>query len=86
MGRKSSKILNKAILEVVENQLRADNPPETKKTFERLLKEGINEKEAKRLIACVVAAEIFDVLKEQQPYNHERFVKALNQLPELPWE
>ena len=86
MAGKSSKILNEAILEVVENQLSAGNPPETKKTFERLLKEGIDEQEAKRLIACVVAAEVFDVLKEQQPYNHERFVKALNQLPELPWE
>ena len=86
MAGKSSKILNEAILEVVENQLSAGNPPETKKTFERLLKEGIDEREAKRLIACVVAAEVFDVLKEQQPYNHERFVKALNQLPELPWE
>lgn len=86
MGRKSSRILNEAILEVVENQLRAGNPPETKETFERLLKEGIDEQEAKRLIACVVAGEMFDVMKQQQPYNHDRFVKALNQLPELPWE
>ncbi|MDI7259710.1 MAG: hypothetical protein QME90_07295 [Thermodesulfobacteriota bacterium] len=86
MDKKSSKILNEAILEVVENQLRAGNPPETKKTFERLLKEGLDEQEAKRLIGCVVAGEIFDVLKQQQPYNHERFIKALNQLPELPWE
>jgi SOS response regulatory protein OraA/RecX len=81
MDKKSSKILNQAILEVVENQLRADNPPETRKTFERLLKEGFDEQEAKQLIASVVAGEVFDVLKQQQPYDHERFVKALNQLP-----
>jgi len=86
MNRKSSKFLNKAILRVVENQLRTGNPPETRKTLERLLKEGIDKQEARRLIACMVAGEIFDVMKQQQPYNHERFVKALNQLPELPWE
>jgi hypothetical protein len=83
MNRKSSKILNQAIMEVVENQLHDGNPPETKKTFERLLEKGIKEQEAKRLIACVVVSEIYDVLKQQQPYNHERFVKALNQLPKL---
>jgi len=42
--------------------------------------------EAKRLIACVVSAEIFDVLKQQQPFNLERFVKALDKLPAMPWE
>jgi hypothetical protein len=67
MERKSSKILNQAIMEIVENQLRDGNPPETKKTFERLLKEGIKEQEAKRLIASVVVSEIYDVLKKQQP-------------------
>jgi hypothetical protein len=40
-----------------------------------------SEPEAKRLIACVVATEVFDILKQQQPVNLERFVNGLDELP-----
>jgi hypothetical protein len=86
MNRKSSQVLNKAVMEVVENQLRDRTPPETKQTLDRLLNSGIEEPEAKRLIACVVASVIYDVLKFEQPYNRERFVQALHRLPNLPCE
>lgn len=78
--------LKSAILEVVDNQLKANDPPETRKTLKRLTSEGHSEDEAKRLIACVVTAEIFDVLKKQKPFNLKRFVKALNALPKIPGE
>lgn len=77
--------LQAAIMEVVENQLRNNDPPQTRQTYERLIEAGHSEKEAKRLIACVVSAEIFDVLKENQPFNLDRFVKGLNKLPTMPW-
>ena len=78
--------LQAAIMEVVENQLRNNDPPQTGQTFKRLIEAGHSEKEAKRLIACVVSAEIFDVLKKNEPFNLERFVKGLNKLPAMPWE
>ena len=78
--------LQAAIMKVVENQLRNNDPPQTRQTFERLLAAGHTEDEAKRLIACVVSAEIFDVLKRQEPFNLDRFVKALDRLPAMPWE
>ena len=78
--------LKAAIMKVVENQLRNNDPPQTGQTFKRLIEAGHSEKEAKRLIACVVSAEIFDVLKKNEPFNLERFVKALNKLPTMPWE
>ncbi len=74
-----------AIMEVVENQISGNDPPQTRQTLKRLIEAGHSEKEAKRLIACVVSAEIFDVLKKQEPFNLERFVKALDRLPEMPW-
>jgi hypothetical protein len=77
--------LQAAIMEVVENQLRNNDPPQTRQTFERLIETGHSEKEAKRLIACVVSAEIFDVLKKNQPFDLDRFVKGLNKLPAKPW-
>jgi hypothetical protein len=84
MREKFNPHLRAAILEVVDNQLANKTPPETSQTFERLLREGKSEDEAKMLIASVVSVEIFEVLKRQEPYNNERFVKALNSLPELP--
>ncbi len=78
--------LKSSILEVVENQLQANDPPETKQTFNRLISEGYSENEAKELIACIVSSEMFDILKKQEPFNHGRFVKALNELPKLPWD
>ena len=83
---KSSPQLKAAILQVVDNQLRDGDPPETKQTYNRLIQEGFSESEAKRLIGCVVSAEIFDVLKNKEPFDPIRFAKALEKLPEMPWE
>ncbi len=83
---KANPVLTHAILEVVNKQLKNLDPPETKQTYVRLVARGIPDQEARRLIGCVVSSEIFDVLKQQQPFDHDRFVKALNRLPTLPWE
>jgi hypothetical protein len=86
MSKDFNPYLHAAILEVVENQLANNTPPETRQTYERLMREGRSEDDAKSLIGSVVAVEIFEVLKRQEPFNHERFVHALNRLPELPEE
>ena len=78
--------LKAAILEVVDNQLRDNDPPQTRQTYERLLATGLPEEEVKRLIACVVVSEIFDVLKNQELFDLDRFVAALDRLPKVPWE
>jgi hypothetical protein len=77
------KQVRKLILEVVDNQIRQGTPPETKQTLSRLINEGHSEREARRLIACVVAAEIFGIWKRRQPYDEARFVAALHALPKL---
>ena len=81
---KTNKRLNKVVLEVVENQIRQLNPPAAKETFDRLIREGYDQDEARRLIGCVVASEIFDILKSMEPYDEDRYVSALRKLPELP--
>jgi uncharacterized membrane-anchored protein YjiN (DUF445 family) len=83
---KANPDLKREILQVVNNQLERLDPPETKATYDRLVASGISNQEARRLIGCVISSEIFDVLKQQQPFDHARFVKALNRLPKLPWE
>jgi len=83
---KPNDIARDAVLNVVDNQLKSGDPPETGATYKRLLAAGISEREAKRLIACVVANEMFEILKSERTFDLDAFVKALNRLPELPWE
>ena len=78
--------LRSAILEVVDNQIRDNEPPETRQTLQRLMTEGHSRKEAKELIAAVVVSEMYEVLTEGQPFDRDRFVAALNKLPELPFD
>ena len=72
--------LKKAILEVVENQIRENNPPETKKTLDRLLKKGYSKDDAMKLIGRAVAVEIYKVFKNKEHFNEEKYVKALREL------
>jgi hypothetical protein len=78
--------LRAAILEVINNQIRDNNPPETKQALIRLQEQGLLEEEALKLIGFVVASEVFSVLKENRQYDKEKYITALNNLPELPWE
>jgi len=82
--KKASDRLRKTFLDVVDNQLRANDPPQTKQTLDRLIKDGYSEDEARRLISAVVAVEIFDIWKSEQPFDKARFISGLNNLPKLP--
>lgn len=84
MPKNFNPYLQAAVLEVVENQLAGNNPPETRKTYERLIREGRSEEDAKKLIGCVIAAEMFSIMKQEKPFDHARFVQALDRLPEIP--
>ena len=79
---KHNPILKAAYLEVVDTQLRDNNPPETRQTFDRLRSEGVNEKDAKILIGSVIAVETYEILKTESPFNRERFIRNLNRLPD----
>lgn len=80
-----NEILRDQILEIVENQLKANTPPETGQTFERLKEEGYNESEIKQLIGACVMVEIYDVIKSGKEFDEERYIRSLNRLPETPF-
>ena len=82
----SRDILRSAFLEIVDNQLREEDPPQTKATYKRLVDQGYSDQEARNLIGCAVISEIYDILKQNKPFVIKRFVRALRRLPELPWE
>jgi hypothetical protein len=78
--------LQRAIFDVIDNQIKANDPPETRQTLDRLLHEGYSMTEAKKLIGSVVVVEIYDVMKHSKAFDRERFVANLRKLPELPFE
>ena len=86
MEKTEDQRLREAILEVINNQMRDNDPPETKQAFLRLQKEGFSKEETIKLIGCVVASEVFTVLKENRPYDNEKYISALKALPKLPWD
>jgi hypothetical protein len=82
----SGQLTQETLLEVVDNQIRDNDPQETRRTFDRLIKEGYSEIDAKKLIAGAVATEVFNILKKKETYNQERYLCALKSLPNLPYE
>ena len=81
---KSNSRVNSLIMQVVENQLRDNRPPESNLTLARLLGEGFSEEESKHLIGSAIVAEMYYVLKSSKPFNEQRYLELLNKLPELP--
>ncbi|RJS73685.1 hypothetical protein CW713_00300 [Methanophagales archaeon] len=72
--------LQKTILEVVGNQIRENNPPETKRTLDRLLKKGYSKGDAMKLLGRSVLGEIYKVLKNKEPFDEKKYIKALRKL------
>ena len=74
------------IIKVVENQMRLNDPPETKQTYDRLLASGISKTNTLKYLGQCVAVEIYCVMKNKELYNNERYIKNLLNLPEFPSE
>ncbi len=74
--------MTEAILAVVDQQMRDNTPPETRRTFERLVAQGYAPEDARRLIGNVVAQEIFAVMQRGETYDEQRYIQALRGLPD----
>jgi hypothetical protein len=81
-----SSIAQEAVFEIIENQLRDNNPPITKETYARLKSEGFSHDDTMKLIGCAMTTEIYEIMKQSQPFDEERYAQSLKNLPELPWE
>lgn len=78
--------LRNAIFQVIDNQINANNPPETALTLERLVNEGYSDFQAKQLIGQAVVIEVIDAVKNKKFYNEERYLRNLRNLPKEPQE
>jgi hypothetical protein len=78
--------LTAAFMEVVDNQIANNDPPETRETLDRLISEGISEEDARLYIGQAICIEVWDIMKNKREFNLKRFVRNLKNLPEEPKE
>jgi hypothetical protein len=82
----ASPYLKAAFMEVVDNQIASNDPPETRETLKRLMSEGISEEDARIHIGQAVCIEVWHIMKNKGEFNLERYVRNLKNLPEEPKE
>lgn len=78
--------LRDQIFEIIKNQIKENNPPETKTTYDRLMNTGYDDFQTRQLIGQCLAIELFDIIKFKKSYNNERYLKNLKRLPDEPFE
>ncbi|WP_291636561.1 hypothetical protein [Clostridium sp.] len=71
------------IIEIVDNQMRDNNPKCTTEVFEKLVGSGYAEDMAKKMIGAVLVEELYYVLKNEELFNEERYSEKLYKLPLL---
>jgi hypothetical protein len=81
-GRRAGEI----VIEMVENQIRDNDPPEVRAALDRLMAMGESRENAMRYIGTVFSQEIHEILEHQAPYDEQRYVTNLRNLPELPFD
>jgi hypothetical protein len=74
------------VIQAIKKQIRQNDPPETKETFDRLRREGHAEEEVYRMLGCVMTSEIYEVMKDERVFDRDLYVQRLRALPKLPWE
>jgi len=71
------------LIETINNQLEDGSPMKVKETLMRLVMTGSLEKEAKEMMACALAIEVFDVMKNGGEFDEKRYGEHLDRLPDL---
>lgn len=72
--------LKATLLEVVDNQLNDNDPPETRETLNRLIADGYSEEKAKERIASVLVMHIYDVMHDSKQFDSEKYKRDLSEL------
>jgi len=81
---KKNEIVREQIFEIIRNQIKGNDPPETKITYNRLKTMGYSDFETNQLIGQCVAVELFQVMKYKEPFDEKRYIKNLENLPQEP--
>ncbi len=69
------------LLRAVEQQLLSAQTAYVKKTFDRLVKQGLEETEAKEQIAICLGEEMENVMRTKRGFDEKGYKEALAELP-----
>lgn len=81
---KRGESIGMVVEQIIDKQIRYNDPPETAHTYHRLIKDSFTDIEARRLISMAVNVELFRLMNHGEAFNRERFLENLNGLPDLP--
>lgn len=80
MEEQANPRLKALVIEVVNNQLRDNNPPFVGETLDRLVADGWSKKKAMEAIAAALLGGMYYVLKDQTPFDEEQYRRELESL------
>ena len=83
MDDQASPAVLAALRDVLEKQMEANDPPETAATLDRLLRAGIEEDVAWRLLSAVLLQEMSLIVRMGRTFDREGYVEALRRLPDF---
>lgn len=86
MDEPDPKALHATFRDVVSQQLRENDPPETQQTYDRLIEAGYSKDDVWRMLSAVVAAEMFEIVRTQRAHDQQQYVRWLENLPKLPYD
>ncbi|WP_421682677.1 hypothetical protein HKW98_16900 [Stutzerimonas urumqiensis] len=72
------------LVEAIENQLEAGEPAVTQAVLNKLTLVGHPRDEAVHLMALVLADEVKQMMRDDRPFDGERYERLLRDLPDLP--
>lgn len=77
-------LAEEVLIEAIENQLAADDPPAAQAVMNRLTLVGYPREEILQLMARVLAVEIQALMQEERGFDRDGYEAALRRLPDLP--
>ena len=83
MDDQASPAVLAALRDVLEKQMEENDPPETAATLDRLLRSGIAEDVAWRLLSAVLLQEMGLIVRTGRTFDRDGYVEALRHLPDL---
>jgi hypothetical protein len=70
-------------LDTVLKQIANGQPPETKATYDRLMKSGLSETETLHLVTAVLRSEMNRMIEESKPFDDASYTEQLKKLPHV---
>ena len=74
--------LQRAMVRVIEDQLRSCETPEVRAEYDRLLALGIQEREVKVMMARVVMPHVYRLAQANARFDYAQYLQELRSLPD----